>query len=135
MARAARVLLAEDDYDLRIAIADGLRAAGLEVIDVGNGDLVKSYLEDCLELDLPRPRIHVLVSDIRMPGQTGLNLLEYLQSIGQDVPTILVTAFGDPETHALARKLGARAVLDKPFDLDVLEKTVRDVLDERAAIA
>jgi two-component system, response regulator, stage 0 sporulation protein F len=133
MARAARVLLAEDDYDLRCAIAAGLRAAGHEVIDVGNGDLVKAYFEECLELDLPKPRIHVLVSDIRMPGQTGLNLLEYLRSIGADMPTILVTAFGDPETHELARKLGARAVLNKPFDLEMLEKTLRDVLDEAHA--
>lgn len=59
----------------------------------------------------------LVVSDIRMPGATALDVMQGLEG-RQWPPVILITAFGSPETHERARKLGAAAVLDKPFELD-----------------
>jgi CheY-like chemotaxis protein len=127
---APRVLLAEDDDDVRYAIAKGLRQEGHEVVEVPNGDGVKSYIEECVVADAVCPRVHVLVTDLRMPGMTGLGLLSYIQQLGWDLPTIVITAFGDDETRELAQRFGAHAILDKPIDLDALEQAVRSAVGE-----
>ena len=69
--------------------------------------------------------IDLVVTDIRMPGLTGLEVLESLFDRHGHPPVICMTAFGDPETHALAGRLGAAAVFDKPFDIDILVDRVR----------
>lgn len=125
MHMAPRVLLAEDDDDVRHAIAQSLRQEGHEVVEVANGDGVKSYIEECVVADAVCPRVHVLVTDLRMPGMSGLGLLSYIQQLGWDLPTIVITAFGDEETRDLAQRFGARAVLDKPVEPDELERAVR----------
>jgi CheY-like chemotaxis protein len=130
---APRVLLAEDDDDVRYAIAEGLRHEGHEVVEVPNGDQVKSYIEECVIADVVCPRVHVLVTDLRMPGMNGLNLLSYIQQLGWDLPTIVITAFGDDETRELAQRFGAYAILDKPIELDALDQAVRSALGEQWA--
>jgi DNA-binding NtrC family response regulator len=62
----------------------------------------------------------VLVSDVRMPGLGGLDVLRGLRHCEWANPVILITAFGDEATHLEAVRLGAAAVLDKPFDVDDL---------------
>jgi DNA-binding response OmpR family regulator len=70
----------------------------------------------------------VIVSDVRMPRCTGMEMLERLFREKVPIPVILVTAFGDWETHARAERLGAQ-VLDKPFSLDDLLKRVFEALE------
>lgn len=53
-----------------------------------------------------------------MPGLTGLEILEDLRDFKGFRPMILITAFGDESTHRKAKKLGAAAMLDKPFEID-----------------
>jgi DNA-binding response OmpR family regulator len=125
-----RVLLAEDDDDVRVALADGLRQDGNEVVEVPDGNKVKSYIDDCVLCDVPAPRVHVLVTDLRMPGVSGLGLLSYLKDLGLELPTVVVTAFGDRETRNRAQELGATAVLDKPIELSELQKVVRSALGD-----
>jgi CheY-like chemotaxis protein len=120
-----RVLLAEDDSDLRELIAHVLRADGLEVVEVESGTQLLALLGTApasAERDGPA---ELVVSDLRMPGLTGLGVLQRLKETGRHVPFILITAFGDAETHAAARRLGATAVLDKPFELGLLCGLVR----------
>ena len=74
----------------------------------------------------------VIVSDIRMPGVTGLSVLAGLRGIEGTPPIILISAFGDEETHAEARELGAAALLDKPFEMSDLLDRVRDAISSRA---
>ena len=61
-----------------------------------------------------------IVSDVRMPGHSGLEMLAALRRAGWTTPVVLITAFGDRWVHDQARQLGAAAVLDKPFDIDAL---------------
>jgi CheY-like chemotaxis protein len=127
-----RVLLAEDDQELRWLIAHALRGDGFDVYEVGDGlellDRLGNSLMDTLELD----SIDLIVSDVRMPGWTGLEVLAGLNSAGCQTPVVLITAFGDPEVHAAGKRLGAAAVLDKPFDLNELTTLANRLLDPKS---
>jgi CheY-like chemotaxis protein len=117
-ASPTHLLLAEDDDEMRAMLADVLRADGYLVTEVSDGEEMVSKM---LELvDAERHPLDVIVSDIRMPGHSGLEVLTLVRSLGLQTPVILVTAFGDLKTHRQAESLGVNAVLDKPFDLDDL---------------
>jgi CheY-like chemotaxis protein len=121
-ARPARVLVADDDPDMRRLVALILRRAGFEVV------LVRDVMEAVDRLALNGVRTHrdvqAIVSDLRMPGLSGLDLLALLRCASVRVPVILVSAFHDDASRAEARALGAAAVLDKPVDRDVLASLV-----------
>lgn len=123
-----RVLLAEDDRAMRELLEIALRRRGYEVVAVRNGlDLLCVLEEELGDSDQP-PVGTVIVSDIRMPHVDGLYLLERIRALGWELPVILITAFGDAETHERARALAAHMVIDKPFDLDVLLDRVAEAL-------
>ena len=119
MTAPIRVLVADDDRALRQLIARVLRRAGYTVAEVADGSDVLDVIGDCL-LDAGATRPNIIVSDIRMPGVTGLQIVASLRALDPAIPTILITAFGDAHTHALATELGAVLVLDKPFDIATL---------------
>jgi FixJ family two-component response regulator len=70
---------------------------------------------------------------VRMPGYDGLNVLASLRQTPSRIPLILITAFGTAAAHATAERLGAFAMLDKPFQLDDLLDLVRAALSPLAA--
>ena len=72
--------------------------------------------------------VALIISDIRMPGFTGMEVLEETSRKEAFPPMILITAFGDEKTHALADELGVAAMFDKPFDMDDLLAKVRELL-------
>jgi CheY-like chemotaxis protein len=116
------VLLAEDDDELRALMARKLRRAGCSVIEASSGvHLLELIVEHAMApLTLGKSSASLVISDIRMPGWTGLEVLGLLRRAEVTLPVILITAFGDAATHADARSLGASAVYDKPVDLDEL---------------
>lgn len=122
-----RVLLAEDDYELRQLIAASLRRIGCDVVEVSDGlQLVERVGASMGAKTLSD--FDVVISDIRMPGWSGLEVLEGLKSAGCSTPVILITAFGDDDIHRAAGRAGAVAVFDKPFDIADLGSAVRDLL-------
>jgi DNA-binding NtrC family response regulator len=114
--RPTLVLLAEDDGELRKLIATTLRGDGYEVVETANG----MELLDALELTIERRLPYAIVSDVRMPLLSGMDLLAVVRASSTHVPVILITAFGDVDTHEEAHDLGAVAILDKPFDMSAL---------------
>ncbi len=131
----SRILLAEDDEQLRGALARVLRADGYEVTECGDGLRLREHL-GCMLLSpegLGRDpeRFDVIVSDIRMPGATGLAVLEGVQLFEEFPPMILITGFGDEETHVKAKRLGAAATLNKPFAAKDLLAKVREIAPPR----
>ena len=128
-----RVLLAEDDSEMRHLLAWFLREEGYEVIEACNGKDPLHFLEACEvhrsmciageELDF-----NLIVSDIIMPGMSGLEVLSNLRKRDTKIPFILITAFGSEDTKMEAKKLGASAFLEKPFDIDDFQKLVRTFL-------
>lgn len=104
------ILLAEDDFELRELLSFTLTRAGYLVTCCDNGLDLLRYLRQAQDFDL-------VISDLRMPGLSGIEVLERLQD--QDLPPVIcMTAFGEPLLHAHAKNLGAAATIDKPFDLD-----------------
>ncbi|MCB9730236.1 MAG: response regulator [Deltaproteobacteria bacterium] len=122
-ARAARVLLAEDDDEMRTLLKAYLELAGYEVRAVGDGLAVMEALTDA------EWAADVLVTDLHMPVMGGMELLRRLGESGAAPPTIVITSFGDDAIHNRARKLGAIEVFDKPFDSTRLVRAVKTLLD------
>jgi DNA-binding response OmpR family regulator len=125
------ILLAEDDDDMRKVIALHLRREGYAVTECRNGAELLAELTDYLEGSPPSAtgkRYDLVLSDIRMPGVFGLSVAEGARYYANFPPTILITAFGDEETHETARQCGVVAVFDKPFEMDDLLKTVRETI-------
>ena len=73
----------------------------------------------------------LILSDINMPGMTGLELLPKAKAARPDVPIIMITAYGDPETKRKALENGAEALLPKPIDFGML----RDEIEMRVGRA
>jgi CheY-like chemotaxis protein len=125
IAEGRRVLVAEDDAEMRRLVVETLRLDGYTVSGVANG------AELLLRLTTPpspsAPRIDLIVSDIRMPEYTGLEIVDALRQSRQTTPVILMTAFGDSETRALADSLDA-VLFDKPFAMDDLRAAVSNLL-------
>ena len=119
------VLVAEDDQAMRNLLVEQLRKRGYDVIEAANGIEVLEILTKSLPGE---NAIDLIVSDIRMPGVTGLEILAGLRSSQWSTRVILITAFGDARTHAEAARLGVLRVFDKPFKLADLIATVAGVL-------
>ena len=73
----------------------------------------------------------LILSDINMPGMTGLEMLPKVREIRPDVPVIMITAYGDPDTRRKALEGGASGLLTKPIDFSLL----REEIDNRLAAA
>jgi len=114
-------IVAEDDEELRRLLARKLRSRGFDVLAVGSGaQLAEVVLEHVVPpVDEDTAPAALIVSDVRMPGRTGFEVLRMLRRHDESVPVILITGFGDAAAHADARELGA-LLLDKPVDLDRL---------------
>lgn len=125
--RPARILIADDDPEMRRLLASSLRRDGYEVVEAANGaDLVEVF-SLLLFSGEPVP-VDVVVSDERMPGLLGSEVLAGLRQSRWPTPFILITGFGSKETHEQMKRLGAATVFDKPFDLDELKDTIVEIL-------
>lgn len=113
------VALAEDDDDLRSLLATMLRRAGYRVHEFSSGSQLLRTLEPASPAHSDS-EVDLVISDIRMPGASGLEVLAKLHSGEQPVPVVLMTAFGDRSTHEKALKMGAAALIDKPFEVEEL---------------
>jgi DNA-binding response OmpR family regulator len=123
-----RVLLAEDDEEMRVLLAVTLRRDGFEVLEARNGaELLKLIAREILE-NREKPGIDLIVSDIRMPEVSGIGALASFRKDDWATPVLLITAFGDDEVRAEAKRLGAAAVFSKPFDMDDFRTVVLNLV-------
>jgi DNA-binding NtrC family response regulator len=118
---SSTVLVVDDRELMRDGVAETLRRAGLTVVTAPDG---AAALEQ-----IAKRRPDAVVSDLKMPGMTGIELLEKVRSIDEDVPVILMTAFGAVDSAVKAMKLGAFDYLTKPFEGDELIIAVKRALE------
>ncbi|NYT42336.1 sigma-54-dependent Fis family transcriptional regulator [Sphingomonas sp. R-74633] len=122
----ATVMFVEDDEQLRLATVQTLELAGLNVLAFERAAAALARLTP----DFPG----AVVSDIRMPGMDGLELLTRIRAIDGDIPVILVTGHGDVPMAVAALHDGAFDFLAKPFAADRLLVALRRALDRRALV-
>jgi len=121
-----RILLAEDDNEMRELLLWWLRRDGYEVTVCRDGNDLLTYLEWSV-LSEELAQFDLVLSDVRMPRGSALDVLEELYGCDGLPPTILITAFGDPAIHAEARQLGAAEVIDKPLNREALMAKIRQL--------
>jgi two-component system NtrC family response regulator len=120
-----RVILVVDDEEAqRKVLAGFLRKKGFEVLTSGTA-------ADALELAAAQT-VDLVLTDLRMPGGGGLELLRGLRALNPEIPVIVMTAYGTVASAVEAMKQGAADYLGKPIDLDELELLVARTLERRA---
>ncbi|GAB4382863.1 MAG: sigma-54 dependent transcriptional regulator [Phycisphaerales bacterium] len=115
------ILVVDDKEMMRDSVAGTLRRAGFDVVVADNA-------QAALEM-VRQSRPDAVVSDLKMPGMTGIDLLERIRRVDEDLPVILMTAFGSIETAVEAMRQGAFDYLTKPFEGDELIITVKRALN------
>jgi DNA-binding response OmpR family regulator len=121
------ILLGEDDEEMRKILSLTLRKEGYEVVEAKNGLELAEMMEDA-HLSSVSSSPDLIISDIRMPGVTGLSCLAGLRAFDQATPVLLITAFGDLHIYQEAARLGATDVMDKPFEMEELRKRVLELV-------
>ena len=111
------ILVVDDKEMMRDSVASSLKRAGFEVASAERGD---SAIEQ-----IARRRPDVVITDLKMPGMTGIELLAQIRAIDDELPVVLMTAFGTIETAVEAMRLGAFDYITKPFEGDELVITVK----------
>jgi two-component system response regulator FixJ len=122
-ATAPAVHIIDDDQALRDSLAFLLRAAQLEVRSF---DSAKTFLDA-----LPDASLGCVITDIRMPDMSGLDLLRRLKELKVGVPVIVITGHGDIALAVEAMKIGAADFFEKPFNDDQLVASVRAALQQQ----
>jgi len=120
------VVLAEDDDDTRQLIAAFLRRDGYDVVEVEDGSELEFFLSAMYAQDRERPAL--ILSDIRMPGRNGLEVVAHVREHDADVPIVLFSAYTTGSMRREAQNLGVAALLGKPFTLEELQRTVHELL-------
>ncbi|AEV60337.1 Fis family transcriptional regulator [Pseudomonas ogarae] len=120
------VVLIDDDPHLRQALSQTLDLAGLKILPLAEAKGVAAQL--------PRDWPGVVVSDIRMPGMDGLELLSELHAQDSELPVLLITGHGDVPLAVQAMRAGAYDFLEKPFASDHLLDSVRRALALRRLV-
>jgi DNA-binding NtrC family response regulator len=115
-----RILVVDDEATIRISLVEALTAAGYEVDDAETGEeaLARCHADD----------FDLLVTDLKLPGISGLEILQALRNQNRSLPVILMTAYGDVDTAVSAMRLGAYDYITKPFKLAEIRQQVRGAL-------
>jgi two-component system, response regulator FlrC len=117
------VLIVEDDTDLREALVDTLRAAGLAAVAAGDADQALRLLES--------EEVALVISDVQMPGPSGYELLSSIKRLRADLPVVLMTAYGTIAQAVSAMREGATDYIVKPFEAQALIDMARRQLANR----
>ena len=124
------VLVVDDEPDVEMLFRQQfrhLRSGRFTMEFAQSGEMALQRIADAVEVS-----IILILSDINMPGMTGLELLPKAKAARPDVPVIMITAYGDAETKRKALEGGAEALFTKPIDFGALRNEI-DVRVERAA--
>ncbi len=124
----AHILLAEDDPEFRALLALVLAGDGYEVDEVADGTAFKAWVDCRSDVAELAQDCQLIITDVRMPGCSGLDVVSTLRGKGSGIPVIVLTALRDESTQRRVVSLGAAALFNKPFDLDDLRMAVLNTL-------
>jgi two-component system, NtrC family, response regulator AtoC len=118
-----RVLVADDELNMRRVLEAILRREGYDVVTAANGLEALGGMKD---------GVHTVITDLKMPGLDGMGLLKRLSSEYPDVPVVMITAHGSVESAVEAVKLGAFDYLEKPFEQEQIRQVVAKAISTYA---
>ena len=118
-----KILVVDDEKSLRDFLRIMLRKEGYEVVVAENGqEAVRLFHQKVFDL---------VLTDIKMPGMDGLDVLKAVKEISQDVVVLMITAFASTETAVEAMKQGAYDYITKPFQIDEVKLVIKNVLEKK----
>lgn len=117
----AKLLIVEDEPDILDILKETTESWGIEVYTASNITDAKKLLE--------QHKMRAVLSDISMPGGSGIDLLTHVRAAGNDTPFVFLTAYDDKEFLRQALQLAATDYIQKPFDIKELEKALMSVLE------
>jgi DNA-binding NtrC family response regulator len=119
-----RILVVEDDSDVRAAVVHALRDAGHDVSDVADGQQAVEHVS--------ATSFGVVITDVRLPRMDGLTVFRRTRELSPRTAVMLMTSFGNASDAVAAMKQGAHDYMTKPFDVDELVLRVRAIAEKRA---
>jgi nitrogen regulation protein NR(I) len=122
-AETKRILIADDEINIRRVLEAILKRDGYEVVTAANGEEALARMGR---------GIHTVITDLKMPGLDGMGLLKKLAADHPDVPVVMITAHGSVENAVEAVKLGAFDYVEKPFDQEQIRQVVAKALKTHA---
>lgn len=118
--KEARILVVDDDTSMRMALCETLESCGYCIETASNGlEALKKFRKGAFE---------AVITDMRMPGMGGMEVLKTIKKISPESPVILITAYGTVNTAVEAMKEGASDFIMKPFSLEDIEFVVKNVM-------
>lgn len=120
------ILVVDDEPSMRIALSESLESCGYKVeVSESGADALEKFQEDTFE---------AVITDMRMPGIGGMEVLRGIKKVSSKTPVIVITAYGTVNTAVEAMKEGAADFIMKPFSIDHLESLVQKVVAEKKRI-
>jgi len=117
-----KILVVDDDKQMRLDLSEILTMEGYDVDSAGSG-------EEALEL-VKRNDYDIVISDLKMPGMNGMELLAHIKKLKPETRVIMITAYATIESAVEAMRRGASDYISKPFKINEIEVAVRRALEE-----
>ncbi len=117
---SARILIVDDEVTIRESLRESLAAEGYEAEIAESGEEALARTHNTV--------YDLVITDLRLPGVSGLEILQALRNQGNETPVIMMTAYGDVDTAVSAMRGGAYDFIPKPFKLSAIKKQVRAAL-------
>jgi len=128
MRNKGTILIADDERDIRELLGDFMEAEGYKCLLAEDAFKAQKLLEDS------NNKIDIVMSDIRMPGKSGLEFLEYIKNKDEDLIVIMISAVKDIESAISAISKGAHDYISKPFKLNEVVMIVKKAMEKRNLI-
>jgi two-component system, NtrC family, nitrogen regulation response regulator GlnG len=128
--RMKPIWIVDDDQSIRFVLEKALAREDLPCRSFTNPRDVLAALKEAIQGDSDEPPPQVLVSDIRMPGGSGLDLIAKIKELAPNLPIIIMTAFSDLDSAVNAFQRGAFEYLPKPFDVSKAVELIRRAVEE-----
>jgi two-component system response regulator PilR (NtrC family) len=120
--RVSRILVIDDESSMRQLLEIALGKEGYRITAADSGHKAEELLE--------KEAFDLIVSDIRMPDMSGVEVLRHVKKVSPETPVIMITAYASTETAVEALRLGAYDYITKPFKIEELKNTIRHALEK-----
>ena len=122
----SRILIVDDEATIRASLVESLTREGFDITSAETGEEALAKTHSTV--------FDLVITDLKLPGVSGLEILQALRNQGNSTPVIVMTAYGDVDTAVSAMRLGAYDFMPKPFKLGTMKKQVRAALKATVSI-